>query len=404
MFSTDAGIPLSVPCLRGNEWAYIKECLDTNWVSSVGPFVERFEAMVAQKVGARFAVATVNGTSALHIALLVAGVKPGDEVVLSDLTFIAPANAVRYVGAWPVFVDAEPRFWQIDPEKLCHFLEGDCVSTNQGLRNRHTGRIVKAIMPVHILGHPCDMLPIMALAGRYGLTVIEDASEGLGTRYDNRAVGHLGHIACFSFNGNKIITTGGGGMIVTDQEKWAQRARYLTTQAKDDPLEFVHGEIGYNYRLTNISAAMGCAQMECLSEFISQKRATAATYSKAFAETPGISVPNEATNAFCTFWLYTILIEQEAYGMNSRALLRCLEAQGIQTRPLWQPLHMSPAHQGSWTTDCSVSVRLNRDALSLPCSVGVSTNELEAVIAGVNEIPFGILAGAKPHTLAKFST
>jgi perosamine synthetase len=237
-------IPLSVPEINGNEWEYVKECLDSNWVSSAGPFVERFEQMVADYVGTQHAVATVNGTAALHLALLVAGVQPDDEVLVPALTFIAPANAVRYAGAWPVFIDAEPAYWQMDAEKVMNFLEHRCAWANGELRNKNTGRRVRGILPVHILGHPCDMDPIVDLARKFRLVVIEDATESLGALYKERMVGHLGDVACFSFNGNKVITTGGGGMIVTDNEAWAERARYLSTQAKDNPVEYIHNEIG----------------------------------------------------------------------------------------------------------------------------------------------------------------
>lgn len=390
-------IPLSVPCLRGNEWKYVKECLDTNWVSSVGPFVDRFETMVAARAGTRFAVATASGTAALHVALQVAGVAVDDEVVVSDLTFISSANAARYLGAWPVFVDAEPRYWQMDPEKLREFLHKDCQAKANGLWNRHTGRRVKAIMPVHVLGHPCDMDPILELAREFDLPVIEDAAEGLGARYRGTPVGHLGDIACFSFNGNKILTTGGGGMIVTDNAEWAARARYLTTQAKEDPLEFVHGEIGYNYRLTNLQAAVGCAQMELLEEFITDKRTTAAAYRTSLAGLPGITLPAESPHAFCTFWLYTLLVEPSRYGIDSRELLRRLAAERIQCRPLWQPMHKSPAHVGCWATDCSSAEGLNKRALSLPCSVGITSEERDRVSSVIRKsASCGVLATLAP--------
>src|SRR5271157_5808253 len=247
-------IPLIVPEISGNVWRYVKECLDTNWVSSVGSYVDRFERMVAQHVRTKHAVATVNGTAALHIALLVAGVQPNDEVVVSTLTFIAPVNAIRYVGAWPVFIDAEPDYWQVDPSGVVDFLEQGCRWHKGALHNRLTGRRVSAVIPVHILGHPVDLDPILEVARKYGLKVIEDATEGLGATYRGRPLGSIGDIGCFSFNGNKIITTGGGGMLATSNEEWAQKAKYLTTQAKDDPTEYVHSEIGYNYRLTNLLA------------------------------------------------------------------------------------------------------------------------------------------------------
>ena len=373
-------IPLCVPEIRGNEWKYIKECLDTNWVSSVGPFVDRFERELADYVGTKYAVATCNGTAALHIALLVAGVQPDDEVLVSTLTFIAPANAIRYVRAWPVFMDAEPDYWQMDPQKVVDFLQEECRWVNGELQNKATGRRVKAVMLVHILGHPVDMDPILDVARKYNLVVIEDATESLGARYKGRMVGHLGDIACFSFNGNKIITTGGGGMIVTGNEAWTRRAKYLTTQAKDNPVEYIHNEIGYNYRLTNVQAAMGCAQLEQLENYIAAKRRIAATYTEALRDVSGVTSMHEAPWAFSIFWMYTVLVDEACYRMGSRALLRRLSGHRIQTRPLWQPIHLSTAHMGAQAYYCDCAERLNRDALSLPCSVGLLEDDQRRVI------------------------
>ncbi|HIE01278.1 MAG TPA: LegC family aminotransferase [Thiotrichaceae bacterium] len=374
-------IPLCIPEIRGNEWKYIKECLDTNWVSSVGTYVNRFEEMVADYVGTAHAVATINGTSALHIALLVAGVEPDDEVLVSTLTFIAPANAIRYAGAWPVFIDAEPEYWQMAPQNVVDFLEQGCDVQNGEVRNKRTGRRVKAIMPVHILGHPVDMAPIVAVARKYKLLIIEDATESLGAQYKGHQVGHLGDIACFSFNGNKILTTGGGGMIVTDNEAWAHKAKYLTTQAKDDAVEYIHHEIGYNYRLTNIQAAMGCAQMENLDEYIAAKRRIAATYTKAFAEITGLTPMREATWASSIFWMYTLLVDESEYGQDSRQLLRRLQEAKIQARPLWEPLHCSLAHRQTQPSQTlGVADKLYQQALSLPCSVGLTLSDQNRII------------------------
>jgi len=379
-------VPLSVPEIRGNEWRYVKDCLDTAWVSSVGSYVDRFEQMVAQQAGTKYAVATVNGTSALHIALLVAGVQPEDEVLVSTLTFIAPVNAIRYVGAWPVFIDAEPASWQMDPARVVEFLERDCRWNDGSLYNRRTGRRVTAVIPVHILGHPVDLDPILAVARKFGLNVVEDATEGLGATYKGRGVGSLGDIACFSFNGNKIITTGGGGMIVTDNEEWAGRAKYLTTQAKDDPIEYVHGQVGYNYRLTNLLAAIGCAQMEQLSSYVSAKRKIAARYSEELHNLPGIAPMRNAPWAASTFWMYTILIEEETFGMDSRQLMRTLGLQGLQCRPLWQPIHKSPAHASTNVGAMPVAEQLARRALSLPCSVGLTESEQARVIGALAKL------------------
>lgn len=378
-------IPLCVPEIRGNEWKYIKECLDTGWVSSVGEFVDRFEKQVADYVGTKFGIAAVNGTCALHIALLVAGVKPDDEVILPSLTFIAPANAVRYAGAWPVFVDSEPKYWQMDPERIRDFVENECVWKNGELRNKGSGRRVSAILPVHVLGHPVDIDPILELAKKYQLTVIEDATESLGAKYKGRMTGNLGDIACFSFNGNKVITTGGGGMIVTNNEKWARRARYLTTQAKEDPVEYVHNEIGYNYRLSNLQAAIGCAQVELLDEYVARKRSIARTYAEAFKDIPGLSLNSQAPWAESIFWMSTVFVDPCGYGQDSRQLLRSLEEEKIQTRPLWQPLHLSKAHVGSVPRSCPVAENLNAHCLSLPSSVGIKEEELERVIAAIQK-------------------
>jgi len=383
----EGSIPLCVPEIRGNEWRYVKECLDMNLVSSVGPFVDRFEKEFASHLGVGHAVAVASGTAALHIALLVSGIKPDDEVLVSTLTFIAPANAIRYVRAWPVFVDAEPEYWQMDPQQVNDFLERECQWVDGVLRNRTTGRTVRAIMPVHILGHPVDMDPILEIARKYDLVVIEDATESLGARYKGRMIGTLGEIACFSFNGNKIITTGGGGMIVTDNEAWALKARYLTTQAKDDPVEFVHGEIGYNYRLTNVQAAMGCAQLELLDEFISARRRIAATYADAISGIPGLTPMAEAPWAFSIFWMYCVLVDEIRYGIDSRSLLHRLAESGIQTRPLWQPVHLSPAHAEGRAYRCKVAERLNREALSLPCSVGLAPQDQQEVVRVLREAP-----------------
>ena len=372
-------IPLSVPRLAGNEWKYVKQCLDTNWVSSVGPFVDRFEQTMASYIGCRKAVATVNGTAALHVALQVVGVEPDEEVLVSDLTFIAPVNAIRYLGAWPVFIDAEPDYWQMDPGKVVDFLDKQCIWKDGRLRNKASGRRVSAVLPVHILGHPVDMDPIVEVARKYELKVVEDATECLGAKYKGRMAGALGDISCFSYNGNKIITTGGGGMIVTDNEAWAEKAKYLTTQAKDDPLEYIHHEIGYNYRLTNVLAAIGVAQMEKLDEYVNVKRRIAKYYAEQLKGVRGLSLMAEAPWAWSTYWMYTLLVDRAEYGIDSRELLRRLAATGIQTRPLWQPIHASPAYKRIAGGDCPVADRLHRDAISLPCSVGITDAQLEKV-------------------------
>jgi perosamine synthetase len=379
------GIPLCVPHLAGREWEYIKECLDTNYVSSVGAFVGRFERMVADAVGARYGVATVNGTAAIHIALLVAGVEPDDEVIMPTLTFIAPANAVRYANAWPFFVDAEPAHWQIDPAKVEEHLRRDCAWRDGQLRNSRTNRRVKALLPVDILGHPVDMDPLRALADEFKLALIEDATESLGASYKGHSVGTQSDVGCFSFNGNKLITTGGGGMLVTDDEPLARRAKYLTTQAKDNPIEFVHGAVGYNYRLTNIQAAMGCAQLEQLATFLRAKRRIFDTYAEAFDSVPGITLMRESTDVTSAHWLTTILVDKPAYGRDGHELMGDLAEVGIQSRPLWQPLHRSPAHPDGHR-DCPVADSIHGKALSLPSSVGLEAEQQAVIINRIRSL------------------
>lgn len=382
-------IPLCEPEIRGNEWRYIKECLDTNWVSSAGRFVDRFESSLAKYIGSHFSVACTNGTAALHTALKVSGIKKDEEVLLPAVTFIAPANAVRYVGAWPVFMDVDPQTWQMDTQKLEDFLKKECGVVKGCLVNKATRRKIRIVLPVHILGHPVDMDPILKIAKKYGLIVIEDAAESLGAVYRGRKVGSLGDISCLSFNGNKIITTGAGGMLLTNKRAWAEKARYLTTQAKDNPLEYIHKEIGFNYRISNIQAAMGVAQLEKLKSYIKIKRLIAARYKKGLSSVKGITLPNEASWAKSTYWLYTILVDAVGFGMNSRKLLSCLQKMNIQSRPLWHPLHSLKLFKGCLAYRVEVANRLYRDALSIPSSVGLSNIEQESVIEAISKLQNG---------------
>ena len=373
-------IPNTVPYLGGNEWQYLKECLDTNWVSSAGPFVERFEKEVAAYVGAARAVATVSGTAALHVALLLAGVGPGDEVLVPTLTFIATANAVRYCGGVPVFMDSERRSWGIDPGKVADFVTRECEVKGGRLVNRTSGRTVKVLLPVHLYGHPADLAPLQDLCERMLLVLVGDAAEALGAQYKGRRVGALGRVGCLSFNGNKIITAGGGGMILTDDAALAQRARSLTTQARDEGLEFIHREVGFNYRLTNIQAALGVAQLEQLDRFIEAKRQTARAYAQGFASSEGIELFGEAPWAVSTFWMVSVLLDPARY-RDVRALIEAANAGGIQLRPLWYPLHRQPVFAGSQAYRIELADRLHSQGVSLPCSVGITQEEREQVVA-----------------------
>ncbi len=382
--SSNTFIPLSAPNIAGNEWKYLKECLDTGWVSTAGSFVDRFEREFAAFVGAPHAVACQSGTAALHVALQVSGVRAGDEVMVPTLTFVAPANAVAYLGAAPILVDVEPDHWLMDLNLVEGFLRSDCVQKNGQTFNKRTGARVAAAVPVHILGHPVEMNRLMAMSEEFGFAVIEDATESLGSFYRGRATGVIGHVGCFSFNGNKIMTTGGGGMIVAANRQWAHRAKHLTHQAKVDPVEYVHDEVGYNYRLTNIQAAMGVAQLEQMAEFVCAKRTIARRYREELANLPGITPMQPPQHAESNWWLFTVLVDRAKYGMSSRDLMHKLTANGIQSRPLWRPLHMGPPHAGRQLLgEGRVAKRLYDLALSLPCSTNLLPEMQDRVIAAL---------------------
>lgn len=342
--------------------------------------------MAAGYVGRKYGVACTNGTAALHVSLLLAGVGAGDEVILPTLTFVAPANAVRYTGAYPVFLDVRADTWQLDVSKVAEFLRKDCRRVKGKLINRHTRRSVKAILPVHVLGHPVDMNPLMGLARQYGLKVIEDNAESLGAEYRGRKIGRHGLLTCLSFNGNKVITCGGGGMILTDDRRLADRARYLTTQAKDDPFENIHGAIGFNYRLTNVQAALGVAQLEKLDGYVAKKRKIAGAYRSAFSDVGGISCQHVAPGTTPSWWLFTVLVDPKHFGMDSRKLMRRLAEKGIETRPFWHPLHSQKIFANCYASSITVADRLYREGVSLPSSVGLSPEQQGRVIAAVKQI------------------
>ena len=375
-------IPLAIPYLHGNEQRYLDECIRTNWVSYVGPFVSRFEEEFARAVGSSFAVAVNSGTAALHLALLAIDVRPDDLVLVPDLTFIAPANAVRYCGADPVFLGVDRETWQFDVALVGRFLRDECETVGGATRERRSGRRVSAVIPVHLLGHPVDMDPLIELCRDRGIAVVEDATETLGGRYRGRSVGTIGRVGCFSFNGNKIITSGGGGMLTTDDKEVATRARYLSTQARDDTSEYVHESIGYNYRLTNIQAAVGLAQLELLDEHVRSKRDIAARYAKALRDIPGVRLPVEAPWATATFWLYTILVDAPA-SRSSRELITDLARDGIEARPLWAPLHEQRPYRTARAFEVADARWLYERGVSLPCSVGLAAGDQERVIKAV---------------------
>jgi perosamine synthetase len=369
-------IALSEPYIGGNAWKYVKECLDTGWVSSAGAYVETFERKLCAFTGAGHAAAVVNGTSGLQVALRLCGVGPGDEVLVPSLTFIAPVNAVRYLGAEPVFMDCDD-FMNLDPVKTGEFLSKECRRTAKGLVNRKTNRPIKAILPVHIFGNPCDMEAIMSLARRHGLKVVEDATESLGSRYTEgkykgRHTGTIGDFGVFSFNGNKIVTTGSGGMLVTPDAKMAERARYLTTQAKDDAVRYVHHDIGYNFRMTNMQAALGVAQLEQLPAFIRTKKKNYEVYRKALAGVPGLRLLGVPEGTAPNYWFYSLVIDKRAFGLDREALMAALGRAGIQTRPVWHLNHLQKPYKGSQAFKVSRAGWFVERVLNLPCSSGLT--------------------------------
>lgn len=366
--SRHAFLPLHEPTFSGNEWIYVKECLDTGWVSSVGKFVDRFEEDLAAYTGVKRAIAVVNGTAALHICLVLADVKPNDEVLMPALTFIATANAVSYCGAVPHFVDCEEKTLGIDPLKLSAYLDQITEQRPDGCYNRQTGRRIKAVVPMHTFGHPVDLDPLLEVCRSFTITLIEDAAESLGSFYKGRHTGQLGLLSALSFNGNKTITTGGGGAILTNNEELGRLAKHITTTAKiPHRWEFNHDMVGYNYRMPNINAALGCAQLEQLPDFLAAKRNLAERYRQVFADISGILFFSEPANSRSNYWLNTLLIDEKHSGQRD-ALLAATNDAGIMTRPTWTLMNKLPMFTNCPKMNLSVAESLERRLLNIPSS------------------------------------
>ncbi len=382
-------IPLSVPTIKQNEWKYVKECLDTGWVSSAGPFVDRFEQDICALTGAEYAVACVNGTAALHTALQIVGVRPEDEVVVPTVTFIAPVNTVRYIGAYPVFMDCDD-FYNLDVLKAKEFIERETIFKDGHSYNRKTGRCVRAIVPVHVFGNAVDLQNLIPICNEHNIKVVEDASESLGTYYnigtlEGRHTGTIGDVGCYSFNGNKIITTGGGGMLVANNGTYAQKARYLTTQAKDDAAQYIHNEIGYNYRLTNIQAAVGVAQLERLSEFIAAKKENYNSYKKAIDDVPGLHLAEVPQYADNNCWMYALQVERQDYGQSKETLIERLTSNEIEVRPLWYLNHLQKPYRNYQTYKIEKAFDMWEKTLSIPCSVNLRMDDVHYVIRALRK-------------------
>lgn len=359
---------LHEPTLDGREWADVKACLDSGWVSSAGAYVTRLEEALAGFTGARHAVAVVNGTAGLHAALVISGVAPGDEVLIPALTFVATANAVAYCGAIPHFVDVEERSLGLDPAQLERHLAEIGDPRPDGYYNRQTGRRLAALVPMHTFGHSADLAPLVELAAANGIPLVEDAAEALGSRYHDRHTGRFGGMGVLSFNGNKIITTGGGGAILTDNDALALQVRHLTTTAKQaHPWEYVHDRIGYNYRMPNLNAALGCAQMEQLPRLLQAKRDLAGDYRAAFAGMDGMRMFEEPAWARSNYWLNALVLDPTHRQLRD-PILKALADVQIQARPAWKPMHQLPMYGQCPRSDLLVTEDLASRIINLPSS------------------------------------
>ena len=372
---------LSGPNMGGNELKYVTECIETGWVSSVGSYVDKFEKMSAEFAGTNYAVATSSGTTALHICLVLMDVKPGDFVIAPNITFIATLNSIKYTGASPILIDTDVNSWQMDMDLLENFLKTETEQKNNTCYHKKTGRRIPLIMPVHVLGNIGDMDRLLSIAKEYNLTVIEDSTEALGSYYKGKHSGSFGLMGTFSYNGNKIITTGGGGMIVTNDEALAKKAKHLTTQAKSDPFEYMHDEIGYNYRLVNVAAAMGVAQMEQLPSFIQRKQEIIAFYKKELEGVGDIKFQQISADVKPNWWLPTIFTEKQ------KAVLKILNDNKMQSRPFWVPMNQLRMFKDDiYINNNDRSDFVYQHCLSIPCSTNITDEQLKAVADKIKEV------------------
>jgi perosamine synthetase len=371
---------LSGPNMGGNELKYVTECIETGWVSSVGSYVDKFEKMTAEFAGTRFAVATSSGTTALHICLVLMNVQPDEYVIAPNITFIATLNAIKYTGASPILIDTDPGNWQMDLDLLESFLAEE-TELREGVCYRMAdNRRIRVLMPVHVLGNIGDMDRMKAIAAKHHLTIIEDSTEALGSYYKGKHAGSFGLMGTFSYNGNKIITTGGGGMIVTDDEALAKKAKHLTTQAKSDYFEYIHDEIGYNYRLVNVAAAMGVAQMEQLPRFLTRKKEIITFYKNALSGVGDISFQEVSADVQPNWWLPTIKTTQQ------RAVLKLLNEHKMQSRPFWVPMNQLRMFANDlYINRNDQSNYVYQHCLSIPCSTNITDAELEGVVQKIKE-------------------
>lgn len=371
-------ISLSIPNLSGRELEYVTKAIQSGWVSTAGPFIEEFEHKIAEYVGVKGAIACQNGTSGIHLALKVCGVESGCEVLVPTLTFVAAVNPVRYLGAYPVFMDCD-EFLTMDAGKLEKFCMEECFLEDKGLRHISTDRIVKAVLVVHVFGNMADMTKLKKIAHKYRLKLIEDATEALGTFYKSgndigKYAGTIGDIGIYSFNGNKIITTGGGGMIVSNNSEYLMECRHLSTQAKCDMLYFDHDEIGYNYRMTNLQAAVGLAQLEQIESFIDRKKENYEYYKYC-----GLDLLPFRDEIRCNYWFYSYLT------VNRDSLMEYLQSYGIQVRPVWKLIHTLKPYKGYFNYGIDQAEWYYKRILNLPCSSSLTKNEVELVVKKIKD-------------------
>lgn len=383
-------IPLSVPNFEGNEEKYVTDAVSQGWVSTGGAYVEKLEQVIAEYCKIPDAVACQSGTAALHLSLIECGVGKDDMVIVPTLTFIAAVNPVTYVNAEPIFMDCDDSLC-MDPVKLKQFCEEECETTENGLRHKSSGKCVKAVIVVHVFGNLADMEAIMSIAECYGLKVIEDATEALGSyyktgRYQGRMAGNIGDFGAFSFNGNKIITTGGGGMVISKDSKALKHLKYLSTQAKDDPHFYIHNEIGYNYRMTNVQAAIGVAQMEELEEFIRRKNSNYDLYCELLAHSQkGYILPfREHTRS--NKWFYSFVLKDVNEETDVRKYIEKLQIQGIQTRPIWGLIHEQKPYASAITYKIVKAQYYSKRIINLPCSTNITEENIRTVCNAIEQM------------------
>ncbi|WP_203245953.1 LegC family aminotransferase [Sporosarcina beigongshangi] len=357
-------VPLHEPTFNETEIDYVTDCVKSGWVSSVGKYVDRFEQELAEFTGVQRTVAVVNGTAALQIALKIAGVQQDDEVFMPSLTFVATANAASYLQAVPHFVDVSEKTLGLDPVKLEEHIKDIGEMKSGQLTNKHTGRIIRAVVPMHTFGHPVDLDPLIEVCERYNFVLVEDAAESLGSYYKGKHTGGFGRVSALSFNGNKIMTTGGGGAILTNDDKLADYAKHITTTAKvPHRWAYEHDEIGYNYRMPNINAALGCAQLQKISTFIEEKRQLTEIYEELVSGLDGVSLFKEPTNTTGNYWLQTLVLEQKH---NRDAVLDFLNENGVMSRPIWTPMHELELFKNMPTADLTITKKLKNTLINIP--------------------------------------